>query len=43
MDAGYVEGGIFLNSGDLLQMWSGEKIMAPVSSLSFQANWLEVP
>ena len=31
MDAGYVEGGIFVNIGDLLQMWSGDKIIAYVS------------
>jgi len=28
MDAGHVEGGIFVNLGDLLQMWSGDQIIA---------------
>ena len=36
MDAGYVEGGIFVNIGDLLQMWSGDKIIANVSLKSEQ-------
>jgi isopenicillin N synthase-like dioxygenase len=31
MDAGYVEGGIFVNIGDLLQRWSGDKLVANVS------------
>ena len=36
MDAGYIEGGIFVNIGDLLQMWSGDKIIANVSLNSEQ-------
>ena len=31
VDAGYVEGGIFVNIGDLLQMWSGDVLIANVS------------
>ena len=31
MDAGFIEGGIFVNIGDLLQRWSGDKLIACVS------------
>lgn len=30
VDAGHVDGGIFVNIGDLLQMWSGDKLKATV-------------
>ena len=33
VDAGYIEGGIFVNIGDLLQMWSGDVLIANVSPI----------
>lgn len=30
-DSGYIEGGIFVNIGDMLQMWSGDVLRATVS------------
>lgn len=31
-DSGFVEGGIFVNIGDMLQMWSADILLANVSS-----------
>jgi len=31
VDAGFIEGGIYVNIGDMLQMWSGDILIANVS------------
>jgi len=31
VDAGFIEGGIYVNIGDMLQMWSGDVLIANVS------------
>ena len=44
MDAEYIEGGIYLNIGDLLQMRTADKLVANVScaSISFQIKQLNL-
>jgi hypothetical protein len=38
-DADMVPGGVFLNIGDLLQMWSGDKLPATVRTLYYLPCW----
>jgi len=44
VDAGFIEGGIYVNIGDMLQMWSGDVLIATVSFKLLVASllWLLV-
>ena len=43
-DTHYCEDGLFVNSGDLLQQWTGDKLFAAVSNYhSYRTNEIFIP